>query len=266
MVRSGAIFPAALLQPAGRPEIISPYARTSQDTRGDVRCSVFVFSRDVPQGIVMADSVVLVVQPREGRGTHKAQRLRKQGLLPGVVYGHKEGTLSVSVPALEFSAAIRHGARVVDLKTDGNIQTALIKDVQWDHLGKEILHVDFERVSKDERIRVPVRIEVRGIAPGVTAGGVLDQPIHVLEVECTAISVPETIRVNINELQLSQAIHVRELTLPPGVTAMADPDAIVVHVTAPQEEPEAGAVQPGEQAEPEVIGRKAAEGEEEEGK
>src|SRR5262245_18952228 len=149
----------------------------------------------------MAESMVLVVQSREGRGSHKAAKLRREGLLPAVVYGHTEATLSVAHKAYEFPSALRHGARVVDLKTDGNVQTALIKDVQWDHLGKDILHVDFERVSKDERIQVPVRIELRGIAPGVTGGGVLDQPIHVLEVECTALNMPETIRVNINELQ-----------------------------------------------------------------
>lgn len=207
----------------------------------------------------MAESVVLDVQPRQGRGSHKADKLRKNGLLPAVVYGHKEATLSVSIKADDFASAMRHGARVVDLKTDGNIQTALIKDVQWDHLGKDILHVDFERISKDERIRVPVRIELKGIAPGVTAGGLLDQPIHVLEIECTAITVPESIRVNINELQLDGSIHVRDLVLPPGVTATADPDAIVVHVSPPQAEPEPSAAEPGEQAEPEVIGRKAEE-------
>jgi len=89
----------------------------------------------------------------------------------------------------------------------------------------------------------------------------------VLEVECTALNMPESIRININELQLGQALHVRDLHLPEGVVATVDPDVVVVHVTAPQAEPEPGAVQPGETAEPEVIGRKATEeGEEEEGK
>ncbi len=106
------------------------------------------------------------------------------------------------------------------------------------------------------------RSRCSGIAPGVTAGGVLDQPIHTLSVECAADSVPESIRLNVNELQLGAAIHVRELHLPPDVKALADPDAIVVHVTAPQAEPEAAATPSAEQAEPEVIGRKAAAEEE----
>ncbi|HWG42850.1 MAG TPA: 50S ribosomal protein L25 [Gemmataceae bacterium] len=213
----------------------------------------------------MAESLVIVTEKRDTRGTRTARRLRAEGRVPGVVYGHKEETVSVSVAADLLLSAVRHGARVVDLQSGGALQKAQIAELQWDHLGQEVLHVDFRRVAADERIHVTVPIEVRGIAPGVTAGGVLDQPIHTLSVECAADSVPETIRVNINELQLGGAIHVHELHLPPNVTALADADAIVVHVTLPQAEPEAGAVPGVEQAEPEIIGRKAAaeEGEEE---
>jgi large subunit ribosomal protein L25 len=214
----------------------------------------------------MAESVVLPIEKREGRGTHRARKLRAQGKVPGVVYGHKEETVSVAVAADALMSAVRHGARVVDLRTDGGLQKAQIAELQWDHLGVELLHVDFRRVAADERIHVTVPVELKGIAPGVTGGGILDQPIHTLAIECAADSVPESIRVNINELQLGAAIHVRELHLPPGVKALADPDAIVVHVTAPQVAPEAAAAPGAEQAEPEVIGRKTAaeeEGEEE---
>jgi large subunit ribosomal protein L25 len=207
----------------------------------------------------MAESLVLPIEKREGRGTRTARNLRAGGRVPGVVYGHKEETVSVSVAADELMSAVRHGARVVDLRSDGGLQKAQIAELQWDHLGMELLHVDFRRVAADERIHVNIRIEIKGIAPGVTAGGVLDQPLHTLRVECAADSVPESIRVNVNELQLGSAIHVRELHLPAGVKALADADAIVVHVTAPQVAPEAAAVPGAEQAEPEVIGRKAAE-------
>jgi large subunit ribosomal protein L25 len=224
----------------------------------------FCFGLTAAQGKIMAESVTLVTEPREGRGTSKARRLRRSGKIPAVVYGHEEGTVSISVSADELQSAIRHNARVVDLKTGNDLQKALIRDLQWDHLGKDLLHADFERVAADERVVVPVRIELRGIAPGVTAGGLLDQPIHTIEVECLATAVPDTIRVNINELQLGGAIHIRELKLPEGVVAKDDPDAIVVHVVAKQAEPEAGvAVPAAEQAEPEVIGRQAKTEEEE---
>jgi large subunit ribosomal protein L25 len=212
----------------------------------------------------MAESIELVVKPRTEHGSRAARKLRKKGLIPAVVYGHGEGTASVVLSADELSNAVRHGARVVDLKTDGQLQKALIRELQWDHLGKEVLHADFSRVSKDERVVVPVPIHVRGVSPGVTAGGSLDQPLHSIEVECLAIAVPEHIRVNIGELQIGGVIHVKNLVLPEGVKAMADAEAIVVQVRAPEAEATAAAPA-GETAEPEVIGRKAAaEGEEEE--
>jgi large subunit ribosomal protein L25 len=214
----------------------------------------------------MVESLKLAVQPREERGSLKAGHLRKKGLVPGVVYGHKEATVAVSLVRDDLENAIRHGIRVVDLKTNGKEEKALIKEVQWDHLGKDILHVDFARVAADERIVVNVPLELRGTAPGVNAGGLLDQPIHSLSVECLAIAIPESIRVNIGELQIGAAIYVRDLVLPPGVKVMTDLDAIVVHVTTPVAEPEAAPVaEVTEQAEPEVIGRqKAAEEEESE--
>jgi large subunit ribosomal protein L25 len=206
----------------------------------------------------------LDTQPRTNQGTRAARKLRKEGRIPAVIYGHKEATVAVTLAGEDLERAIRQGTRVVDLKAGGKLEKTLIREVQWDHLGKEVLHVDFTRVSADERIRVNVPVELRGIAPGVTGGtGVLDQPIHSLAIECLAISIPESIRVAVNELQLGMAIHVRDLVLPPGVTAMSDPDAIVVHVTAKQVEPEAPAAPPVEAtAEPEIIGRKVAEEEE----
>jgi large subunit ribosomal protein L25 len=207
----------------------------------------------------MAETATLKLSKREGRGSRKAAKLRKSGQAPGVVYGHKQDTISIAVSADELVAAIRRGARVVDLQMDGGTEKAQITEVQWDHLGVEVVHVDFRRVSADERIHLTVPIELRGIAPGVTGGGVLDQPLHALEIECPAIHVPDSIRVNINELQLGAAIHVRELTLPPDVKALADPDAVVVHVTLPLAEPEPGAEPTAGTAEPEIVGRRVAE-------
>jgi large subunit ribosomal protein L25 len=215
----------------------------------------------------MADAVTLSLKPRDGRGKHEARRLRKKGIVPGVLYGHGEETVAVSLSGDELSNAIRHGVRVVDLDQEGKVEKALIRDLQWDALGHDILHVDFARVAADERITVDVRLELKGTAPGVTAGGNLDQPLHNLEVECLAIAIPESIRVNISEMQIDSVIKVRDLVLPEGVTTKVDPEAVVVIVHPPiVEEAAAPAATEGEQAEPEVIGRKAAaeEGAEEE--
>jgi large subunit ribosomal protein L25 len=214
----------------------------------------------------MAEVVKLVTQPREGKGSQKAKQLRRTGMIPAVVYGHKEATVAIALPGEALSKAVRQGAHIVNLQTGADVQTALIKETQWDHLGKELLHVDFARVSADERVTVSVPLEVRGTAPGIAQGGVLDQPMHALKVECSVVSIPASIRVNVGELLLDTALHVRDLVLPDGVKAMDDPDLIVVHVTAKAVEPEAAAVVApvvGESAEPELIGRKPAAEEEE---
>ncbi len=111
------------------------------------------------------------------------------------------------------------------------------------------------RVSKDERIVVPIRIELRGVCPGIGEGGVIDQPLHNLQVECPALEIPEVVRVQVDTLHIGDAVHVRDLTLPAGVIAKADPDAVVVIVKMKKEEvvAPAAAVATEETAEPEVI-------------
>ena len=204
----------------------------------------------------MAESVVLVAQERTGQGSRAARRLRKQGQVPAVLYGHGEGTVSVVLGADELSKAIRHGARVIDLKQGEKIQKALIREIQWDPFGQDILHADFARVSADERITLDVRVELRGTAPGVTAGGVLVQQIHNLHVECSVLAVPESIRVNVGELQMDQIMYVRDLVLPEGVVVKNDPDAIMVQITQKVVEGETVVAPVADQAEPEVIGKK----------
>src|SRR5439155_12441779 len=210
------------------------------------------------------ETVSLATQPRTGHGKRIARRLRKEGLVPAVIYGHKQATVAVALGKKDLDTALRHHARVVDLRIDGRTETAVIQEVQHDHLGKEVLHVDFKRVSKDERIEVAVPIELKGVPAGVGHGGVLDQPLHELDVECLAIAIPENIRVSIGDLQIGQAIHVKDLTLPEGVKVLNDPEAVVVQLRAFLAEPEptaAAAAEPTEPtaAEPEIVGRRVKE-------
>ena len=170
----------------------------------------------------MAQTLQLNAQPRTGEtGTRVARRLRKAGLVPAVVYGHKEATIAVTVKADELTKAIRHGVRVVDLKVDGKApEKALIREVQWDHLGKDVLHVDFARVAADEKITIEVRVELRGIAPGV-AGRRRARSSRCTA--CTSSAWPS----NIPEIDPRQHRRVadstrrstcKELKLPEGVT------------------------------------------------
>jgi large subunit ribosomal protein L25 len=213
----------------------------------------------------MADALKLTTQPRTGTGSRDANRLRKAGRVPAVVYGHKEETLPITVSRDELASALRHHARTVDLDLNGKAETVLIQQVQHDHLGSGLVHVDFRRVSKDERVRTTVDIELRGTAPGATGGGVLDQPLHKIHVECPAIAIPESIRVRIDGLLLGQAIHVKELELPAGVKALDDPDLVVVQVKQQQAAlPEPTTLAPEGTAEPEVITKKKEKPAEEE--
>lgn len=205
----------------------------------------------------MAETFVLDVQKRTKSGTNAAKQLRKTGLVPAVMYGHGEATAVLSVPGDVLYKAIRRGVRIFDVKVNGAVQKTLLRDIQWDPLGHDILHADFYRVSADEKITLDVRVELRGTAPGVIAGGVLVQQVHSVSVECLIVNIPESLRVHIGELQIDQAIHVREMTLPEGVTVKNDPEAIIVQISKKVEEVVAPA--PGlptiDSAEPEVIGR-----------
>jgi large subunit ribosomal protein L25 len=208
----------------------------------------------------MADIHTLAVRLRDGNGKRANRRLRNSGHIPAVLYGHKQEVKSLIVSAEEIDAAVRNGNRFVAL-SGGVSENAFIKDVQWNTWGTAILHVDFARVSAHEKVQVTVTVELRGEAPGIKDGGVVKHVLHSIELECEAASVPEKIAVNINHLEFGQVLHVSDLELPHGATALIDSATTVVSCLAPVEVSEEAEAAAGEE-EPEVIGRKKAEGEE----
>ena len=200
----------------------------------------------------MAESLVLKAEPRKESGTRNSRHIRKQGKLPAVIYGHKEATQSLVISAEDFADVMKKKARVLDIQADGKTEKVLIRELQWDHLGMVILHVDFYRVSADERIEVRVKVELRGIAPGALSGaGVLNQPLHELHIECSPIDMPESIRVDISKMQLGDIIHVKELIVPAGIKILDEEDAVVVQVSLAKEEE--GVADGTSGVEPEVI-------------
>ncbi len=199
----------------------------------------------------------LEVARRDQTGKRRMRRMRAGGDIPAVLYGHGQENITLSIPAEQLAAAIRHGARMVDL-TGAVSESALIRDIQWDTFATDVLHVDLTRVDKSELVEVTLAIELRGVAPGIRAGGVVQQPLHEVEIECPAGSIPENIEVNINHLELDQAIHARELELPEKAKLLTPEEQIVVQCVMPTVVEEEEAV-PGEGAEPEVIGKAAEE-------
>jgi len=207
----------------------------------------------------MAEIHTLTVKLRDESGKRANRRLRNAGWVPAVLYGHHQTVKSLTLAAEELDAAVRHGNRFVAL-SGGLAENAFIKDVQWNTWGTEILHVDFARVDAHEKVHVTIAIELRGEAPGTKDGGVVKLAMHTIELECEAASIPEKIDVNINHLEFGQALHVSDLEFPKGVKTLVDAAAVVVSCVAPvevsDEETSAG------DEEPEVIGRKKAEDEE----
>lgn len=202
---------------------------------------------------------VLKVTVRDSRGKRESRRLRSSGATPAVLYGHGEKNLSLSVPSEALATAVRHGARVVEL-TGAVSEKALVRELQWDVYGTEVLHVDFSRVSEHERVEVQVGVELRGQAPGVKEGGIVELLVHDLEIDCEALAIPEKIEVQVRELHLNGSITAGQIALPAGVKLLSDPELLVVHCVPPTAEEELEPSEAGA-AEPEVIGRKAEEDE-----
>lgn len=207
----------------------------------------------------MADT--LNATAREQLGTSNSRRLRRAGQIPAVLYGHGQESLSLTIPGADVSAAIRHGAKLVDI-AGAVTDSALISEIQWDALGSEVLHLDLIRVSKDEAVSVTVSIDLRGEAPGTKEGGVLDHVLHQVEIECRADSIPDRLAISVNTMHVGDTLTLSDLELPEGAKLNADPDAIVAQCNEAVELPDEDEAIPGAGAvEPEVIGKKDEEGE-----
>jgi large subunit ribosomal protein L25 len=204
-------------------------------------------------------------QARQPGGRSANRRLRKRGLVPAVIYGHEEESETVALSRHDLLLALEHLQHVVSLDIDGRRSRYLIKDVQYDHLRKDPIHVDLMRVDPNERVHVKVPVELKGEPHGVHEGGVLVQVIADLEVECLLLKIPEVIRPDVAHLGVGQMLHVKEIELPADVEALHDPEDIIATVRAKRgvlaEAEEGEAEQVSEEAgkEPEVIGRTAKE-------
>lgn len=206
----------------------------------------------------MSDVVNVTLRGEDEAGTRACRRMRKSGYIPAVLYGHKEAVVSLKVSPTEVMNAIKAGHKLVDLKGAVN-ESALVKTVQWDALGYDIVHVDFTRVSASELVRTKVAVELRGEAPGVKEGGVVKFIAHEMDIEAPAAKIPEKIFVSVKELHLGGEIFARDVPLPEGVKLAAHGDDVVVSCDRPVVVEEEAAAAPTS-AEPELIRKeKAAE-------
>jgi len=176
----------------------------------------------------MGKLLCIKAQIREGVGKKAAAKLRKLGGIPAVIYGHKEETLAVALDAHNFVEGLHHGHRLIEVQTGEKKETVFVKDLQYDHLGKKIIHADLVRVDVAETIRVMVPIELKGTAKGTREGGVVEGHADGLEVECKAGSVPEVIVVSVKDVGLGDTLHASDVELPPDVKLISDPSTVLV--------------------------------------
>jgi large subunit ribosomal protein L25 len=215
----------------------------------------------------MAQQAKLTVQTRAEVGRNAIKKVRKQGLIPGVIYGVGHEPINLEVNGRQLSTVLAHSSsenillelEIVDGENKRN-SLAMIQEVQHHPLQRRILHVDFHAVSATEKITAEVPIETTGEPVGVkTGGGLLEHVLRDLEVECLPGDLPERIQVDVTNLDVNQSIHVKDLQLPAGVEAITDGDLTVVAVSAPRVEEEPTGALGATPVAPEVITAKKPE-------
>ena len=202
----------------------------------------------------------LKAEIREKTGSKPAVRERAVGKLPAIVYGHKQDAVAVLLDAHDFLNELHHGHRLIDLKVGNTEEKVIVKDLQYDHLGKKVIHVDLMRVDITETIKLTVPVELRGTAKGTHESGIIEEHLDHVEIECKATDIPESIVVSVKEVGVGDSIHARDIELPSGVKLVTDDDALIVtcHLVAAAKAEEEVEIAEGEEeaTEPEVITEK----------
>ncbi len=191
---------------------------------------------------------------RETVGTLPSMKLRSEGYLPSVLYGHGKESLSLSLPEKEMVAYITQYGRIIDLDIEGRKERAIVKDIQYDAMGDSIIHVDLVRIRLDEVVSILVPIKIMGRAKGVDEGGIMEILRNEIQVKCLPTKIPEAIEVDVTELGAQDTVHLSDLSLPEEVELDEEGDYTVISMVIKK-----AVVEP----EPEVEeGEEAAEGEE----
>jgi large subunit ribosomal protein L25 len=194
--------------------------------------------------------VVLSARNRTGKGSAEARRIRRQGRIPAVLYGRSGVSVTIDLDGREFSGQVRNisESTIVKVEVEGKTYEAFVKDTQRSIVEGSILHVDFYEVESGVALRARVSLHLVGNPVGVREGGVLESPLHEVEVECLPKDLPERLEVDISELKVNQSIHVRDLKLGEGVRLVSNEDQVVALVKYAKEESAAPAAEEAEPA------------------
>ncbi len=202
------------------------------------------------------EEFVLEAEPRALRGSKAARRLRESGRLPANIYGLGAENLLVSLDAKTFQKFFSAGHSFATIRIGDRTEYGVVKEVQYDAFGSQILHVDFVRVRQDQEVEIEVGIETVGTPAGVVAGGVLSFPVQSLRIACLPADAPEKYVLPIESLEIGHVIRLKDLVPPPRCRFVGDPETVVVGVLHRREEVPVAAPAEAAAEEPEVIGKK----------
>lgn len=206
----------------------------------------------------MAD--ILNVEKRNETGSARMRRIRRSGRIPAVLYGHGQENVNLALSEMELMAVMRHSGHIVQLKGAVD-ESALIKDVLWDNVTQQVLHVDLNRVDATELIDITLTVELKGTAKGTMNAGVVNHVMHDVEIRCPANRIPERLELKITDLDVGNSLRAKDIPLPESAVLLTNADAIIVqcNVIIEVDETATAAPVPGATAEPEIIGRKREE-------
>lgn len=205
---------------------------------------------------------------RTEKGTGVARKLRQAGSVPAVIYGHGREPQSLTVNTREVDRLLQQhsaGSTVIELSVEGRVAKTLIREIQRHPFKRTIVHIDFQELVAGEKITVSIPLRFVGTADGVrNSGGILEETVHQVHLRVDPSNIPSHIDVDVTPLTIGHSYHIRDLVLPEGVAILDEPNATVCVCTAPKTATEATPAE-GEAgaAEPELIRKAKAEGEEE---
>jgi len=182
--------------------------------------------------------VVLSARNRQNKGSVEARKIRRGGRIPAVLYGRSGKAISIDLDALEFANGVKSisESTIVKVEVDGKSYDAFVKDTQRNIVDGNILHVDFYEVESGIALRAKVSISLKGNAIGVREGGILEFPLHEIEVECLPKDLPERIEIDISTLGANQSIHVRDIPLADTIRLISASDQVVALVKYAKEQ------------------------------
>ena len=176
----------------------------------------------------MKKTLVLKAEAREQTGSNSVRKIRKEGRIPAIMYGHKKKPEAISLDAHNFTEGLHHGQRLIDVQIGKKKEKTIIKELQYDHLGRNIVHVDLMRVDVAETVKVTVPIELKDTAAGTHEGGIIEEQTDRLEIECKVSDIPETIVVSVKDVHVGENLHASDIELPDGITLISPPDTLLL--------------------------------------